>query len=343
LLGSVAANKLAGKNHYMKRILTILLGVLLLSTQRVSATPVCLKDSAIGKQLNLPVYEWVDPSKRSKGVVIAVHGLTLYAYSWDKLATHLAQRGYRVFALDLRGFGRWQTEGAKFNGDNKIEIGQCQQDLLDLVTTLRQANPTEKLIFLGESVGANICLLLASEHPELADAAILGSPCQKQRIHPKLRMTVDFARELIEPNKPLNLTPYAAPYLTNDPALAKACNQDVNINRKMTPVELVKVDRLNNKAFAAAKKLPANYPLLVVAGSEDAMFNQTDLAKAVKKFGTTNLVLKIFPGKAHLLLEHQMPDPQIVSSVDTWLKHQTAVGTLASSPTQTIKSTSKAK
>jgi alpha-beta hydrolase superfamily lysophospholipase len=313
-------------------MLGAILGVFLVSGQNAKAAPVCIKDSDVGKQLNLPIYEWVDTSKKRKGIIVAVHGLTLYAYAWDKLATRLAGEGYRVFALDQRGFGRWRTESTRYNGDNKIEIGQSQQDLLDLVTTLRQANPGQCLYCLGESLGANMGLLLISEHPELTDGAILSSLCHKQRIHPKMRMPIDVAEEIVLPNKPLNLTPYAAPYLTNDPALAKACNSDPNIYRKMTPVELVKVDLLNGRAFSAAKSLPADYPLLVIAGGADAMFKQSQLPHALKEFGTRNISMNIFPGKGHLLLEHQIPAPAILTLIDSWLNDENTTGALASSP-----------
>jgi alpha-beta hydrolase superfamily lysophospholipase len=304
----------------------------LLSAQATFGTPTCIVDSQMGKQLHLPVYEWVDNNVPRKGTIVAVHGLTLYAMAWDKLATHLAAKGYRVYAVDQRGFGRWRTEASTFAADSKIEIGQSQQDLLDLVTALRQTHPGQKLFCLGESVGANMCLMLIAEHPDLADGAILASPCHKTRIHPKLRWGVDFAKEVIEPDKPLNLTPYAAPYLTNDPVLAKACDSDPKIYRKMTPVELVKVDVMNDKAFWHAKKLPEAFPLLIVAGAADAMFKQSVLPQALSKFGSKNVKLSILPGKGHLLLEHQVVDPQITSIIDAWLPQQTTSGTLAADP-----------
>src|SRR6516162_2385620 len=144
------------KKRQVLAMLGAILSVFLVLGQNALATPVCIKDSDVGKQLNLPIYEWVDTAKKRKGIIVAVHGLTLYAFAWDKLATRLASEGYMVFALDQRGFGRWRTEGAKFNGNNKIEIGQSQQDLLDLVTTIRQANPGQSLYCLGESLGANM-------------------------------------------------------------------------------------------------------------------------------------------------------------------------------------------
>ena len=101
------------------------------------------------------------------------------------------------------------------------------------------------------------------------------------------------------PNRPINLEPYSAPYLTNKILpLAKACDNDPMIYRKMTPAELVKIDILNDKAFSAAKKLPADYPILMIAGTQDAMFKSNELPKGIEKFGTHNVSLLFFQAEA---------------------------------------------
>ncbi len=285
----------------------------------------CIADSTIGQQLSLPIYEWLDKTKSTKGIIVAVPGMTLYAYSWNDLAKHLALQGYHVYSLDVRGFGRWRTESAKFGGNDKIEIGQSQQDLLDLVTDLRQAHPHQKLFMLGESLGSNMALALLSQNSNLADGAILGSPCYKTRLHAKpLRWTEDFAKSVINPNRAINLEPYAAPYLTNDKELAKACDKDPMIYRKMSPSDLIKCDVMNDRAIAAAKNLPADFPLLIIAGTKDAMFKSTDLSKAIEKFGTKAVQLHLLPGKGHLLLEHQRVNRTIGTIIDAWLNEQNA-------------------
>jgi acylglycerol lipase len=315
----------------MQKYLIALLAALTVScsTPPAQAVPVVSLSNKMSEQLNLPIYQWVDSTKHRRGTIVAVHGLTLYAASWNRMASHLAATGYVVYALDQRGFGRWQKDGAKFGGNDKIEISQSQQDLLDLVTTLRQANPNQKLYLLGESLGSNMILTLASEHPELTDGAILGSPCYKRRAHPApLHWTEDLAKQMIKPNKPIDLSPYASPYLTNDPAVAKNCDQDPMMKRKMTPSELIKVDVLCNRAWNNAKTLPPQFPLLIVAGEKDAMFKSNDLHKGVEKFGSKNILLDVLAGKGHLLMEHQKVNPRVAGIIDSWLTQQNG-GTLA--------------
>jgi alpha-beta hydrolase superfamily lysophospholipase len=297
------------------------------------SAPVCIEHSRVGRQLNLPIYEWVDNSKTRRGTIVAVPGLTLYAYSWNDMAKFLASRGYDVFSLDPRGFGRWRTESAKYGGTSKIEVGQSQQDLLDLVTDLRQLHPKQKLYCLGESVGSNMSMTLISEHPELADGAILGSPCYKTRMHAKpLRWAEDFAKTVVKPNRLINLEPYAAPYLTNDKALAQACDNDPLIYRKLTAAELIKIDVMNDKGIEALKKFPHHFPVLIIAGDKDAMFKSDDLPKLVEKLNLDHVQLRMLAGKGHLLMEHQPVQPVIGGIIVAWLLKNLYTGTNAAAP-----------
>ncbi len=286
--------------------------------------PICAMNSKLGNQLNLPIYEWVDNRKPRQGIIVAFPALTLYAESWDNIARHLASEGYQVFALEMRGFGRWQRESSKFGGNHDIDFGQSQQDLLDVVTTLHLTHPNQKLFCLGESLGSNMILILLSEHPDLAAGAILVSPGYKNRIHPKMRWVSDFATEMVEPNKPLDMTPYAAQYLTNKPALARSWSADPMIYHKMTPMELINVNNINDRGIAVAKYLPPNFPILIIAGLDDGLFKTAELPKAVKTFGTHNVSLNILPGNGHILLEDQPVNAPIASIIDRWLDHQSA-------------------
>ena len=328
----------------MKKNLISALAGLIVAVLPAAAAPTCITDSKIGQGLNLPIYRWVDNTKPPRGIVVAVPGMTLYAYAWNDMARFLAARGYNVYSLDQRGFGRWRTEGAKFGGTDKIEVGQSQQDLLDVVTDLRQAHPGQKLYMLGESLGSNMALAIVSEHPDLADGAILGSPCYKTRMHAKpLHWMTDFARTIVKPNRLMNLEPYSAPYLTNNPDLAKACDNDPLINRKMTTAELIKFDVMNDKAIAGAKNLPTDFPLLIIAGTQDAMFKSTDLPKEIEKFGSQNIELHLLVGKGHLLMEHQAVQPMVAGVLLPWLRTQMYSGKNAMvPPPENIKKSARA-
>jgi alpha-beta hydrolase superfamily lysophospholipase len=281
--------------------------------------------SPLGKELSLPVTEWVAQRKPVKDIIVAVHGLTLYAGAFDSLASHLADRGFSVYALDMRGFGRWRNDGTSFGGDSRIHVGQSQIDLVRLVERIRIENPSKKIFFLGESQGANLAMRIVENRPELTNGAILASPCYRTRVHPSPRWLVDGLKELVDVHRPLNLEPYTRPYLTNDPLLTEKCDNDPLVVREMTVAELVKCLIENKTAIKNASKLPSDYPILMLAGTKDGVFKSTSLRKEVRNFGDfKQLSLQLLPNKGHLLLEHQPLDTTIGSLIDLWLDKQSS-------------------
>jgi alpha-beta hydrolase superfamily lysophospholipase len=314
------------RNYQLLLIGAIALASTLASSPAALSLPHAKLDCDLGRELNLPVTEWVDDTspKSDKGIIVAVHGLTLYAGAFDDVARHLVSIGYKVYALDMRGFGRWCQEGPKYGGDKEIHVGESQTDLLRLVQTIRGDNPQGKLFFLGESQGTNLSMWVIENHPGLTDGAILVSPCYHTRVHPTFRWLVDASHEIFTPTKPLNLEPYTRPYLTNDPVLTEKCDKDPLVNREMTPTELVKCLLENRHAIKNASRIPARYPILMLAGTKDGVFKSKGLPKEVKKFGDAKSIeLTLLPGKGHLLIEHQPLNQEIAALMDNWLAEQT--------------------
>jgi alpha-beta hydrolase superfamily lysophospholipase len=298
--------------------LTICLAILL--AMPVLANPECRVDSEIGAKLNLPVYEWKDDSAEHHATIVAVHGLTLYAQTYDSFAKHLAANGYPFYAADMRGFGRWKTEHAKFGGqDNKVHFTASKQDLVRLLEKLREEQPDKKIICLGESLGANLVVWLASERPELLDGAILSAPCFSEHVTPTPRWAVDIARALANPKTPFDLSHHMKRKLSDDPSVTEDCLKDERMTRALTPVEFFKAMKTNRDSLKKVAQIKPTLPILVIAGSQDKIFKAKSIPKTVAKFGSKQVAVKILDGKGHLLIEHQEVNPQIASIVDGWL------------------------
>ena len=99
--------------------------------------------------------------------VVAIHGLTSNAWSWDPTAHHLAG-GARLVAVDLRGRGRSFTAGGPFG------LRQHADDIAAVIERL--GAPT---IVSGHSMGASVALLVAERHPDTIRDLVLvdgGTP-----------------------------------------------------------------------------------------------------------------------------------------------------------------------
>ena len=285
-----------------------------------SAAVIFEENSKLGQELNLPIYEWHDQTVPTKGVVFLLQGLTFYGKAFDHFADHLASAGYDTYALDFRGFGIWKTNPEKFNGDSLIHFTQTKDDAIKALTKIRQEKPGEKVYCLGESLGANFGLILVSSTPQLVDGVIMIGPCVKRYWHPRLRWVPDTIKGLIHPKHTLNLVPYINPYLSDDKSVTKRCLEDPNICRRLSPVDLIKTDITNRDSLKQIKDIPADMPMLIIAGQKDRVFKTRALPKFVDELGSKKVSLHIIPGKGHLLIESQPVNPVVSKVVDDWLK-----------------------
>lgn len=296
---------------------------LVVSSLPVWADTIRCDQSTVGSALKLPVCEWRNNGISDKGLIVAVHGLTFYAKAYDDLACHLADRGYPFFAGDLRGFGRWKTQSQSFQGDSKVHFTQSEVDLINLLKEVKRRNPEQKIYCMGESLGANYALSIASNHPKLIDGVIACSPCVKRYVHPRLRWGVDFLDGLLHPKRQMNLEPYINPYLSHDKSLTRACLADPDICRKLSPVELVKTSITNKGTIENVASIPDQMPILIIAGEKDRVFKASALPDFVAEMGSKEVILKVLKGKGHLLFEHQPVHADIAELVDGWLDSQT--------------------
>lgn len=84
--------------------------------------------------------------KAEKGVVLA-HGGRFNKESWDAQARELVNAGYRVLAIDFRGYGK-----SKGPGDSDVMSAPLYQDVLAAVDYLRKAG-VRKVAIIGGSLG----------------------------------------------------------------------------------------------------------------------------------------------------------------------------------------------
>ena len=95
--------------------------------------------------------------------LLLIHGFGASIGHWQKNISVLADRGYRVFALDLLGFGA----SAKPALDYTLELWQEQ------IKDFWSVHIQEPTVFIGNSIGGLISLMLMSNHPEITAGGVL--------------------------------------------------------------------------------------------------------------------------------------------------------------------------
>ncbi|MEM1366699.1 MAG: alpha/beta fold hydrolase [Cyanobacteria bacterium P01_H01_bin.15] len=95
--------------------------------------------------------------------LVLVHGFGASVGHWRQNIPVLAEAGYRVFALDLLGFGA----SDKPNLEYSLELWQ------ELLADFWSEKIQRPAVWAGNSIGALLCLMMAAYHPEQVSGAVL--------------------------------------------------------------------------------------------------------------------------------------------------------------------------
>jgi len=95
--------------------------------------------------------------------LILIHGFGASIGHWRKNIPVLAAAGYRVFAIDLLGFG----------GSEKPELDYSLELWQELLRDFWTSHVQEPAVFVGNSIGALLSLMLVANHPDIAVGGVL--------------------------------------------------------------------------------------------------------------------------------------------------------------------------
>ncbi len=117
--------------------------------------------------------------------LVLVHGFGASIGHWRKNIPVLADAGYRVFAVDLLGFG----------GSDKAPINYTVDVWVELLKDFWDAHIQEPAVFIGNSIGALISLMVLAEYPEISAGGVLinsagGLSHRPHELNPPLRMVM---------------------------------------------------------------------------------------------------------------------------------------------------------
>ncbi|MEB3279839.1 MAG: alpha/beta fold hydrolase [Lyngbya sp.] len=118
--------------------------------------------------LNLQTWQWqghsIQYTVQGNGhPLVLVHGFGASIGHWRQNIPVLAEGGYQVFALDLLGFG----------GSAKPAIDYSLELWTELLYDFWAENILKPTIFIGNSIGALLSLMMLAEYPEISAGAVL--------------------------------------------------------------------------------------------------------------------------------------------------------------------------
>jgi pimeloyl-ACP methyl ester carboxylesterase len=137
-------------------------------------------------------------------LVVMIHGFPDYWYTWREQMTALSKAGYRVVAIDQRGYNR----SDKPKGVDQYAMTHLVEDVAAVV----KACGSEKAIICGHDWGGAVAWTLAMMKPGLVEKLIvLNLPhprglARELAINPEQRKNSAYARRFQEPGAHEKLT-----------------------------------------------------------------------------------------------------------------------------------------
>ncbi len=124
--------------------------------------------------------------------LVLVHGFGASIGHWRKNIPVLADAGYQVFAVDLLGFG----------GSDKPPLNYTVEVWVELLKDFWTAHIQEPAVFIGNSIGALLSLMVVAEHPEIAEGGVLinsagGLSHRPHELNPPLRIVMAAFNRLV--------------------------------------------------------------------------------------------------------------------------------------------------
>ena len=95
--------------------------------------------------------------------LLLIHGFGASIGHWRKNIPVLADQGYKVFAMDLLGFGGAAKPAANYS----LELWQKQ------IKDFWEAQIQETTVFMGNSIGGLLTLMVMSDYPEITRGGVL--------------------------------------------------------------------------------------------------------------------------------------------------------------------------
>lgn len=161
------------------------------------------------KSFDKLIWTWKDYSiqytvRGSGRPLVLIHGFGASIGHWRQNIPALAAGGYRVFALDLLGFGA----SAKPSIDYTLELWE------ELLADFWRDLVREPAIFVGNSIGALLSLMVVANHPEIAAGGVLincagGLNHRPEELNLPLRLVMGTFAKLVN-------SPAFGPFLFNN-------------------------------------------------------------------------------------------------------------------------------
>ncbi|TFH09772.1 MAG: alpha/beta fold hydrolase [Candidatus Thorarchaeota archaeon] len=245
-----------------------------------------------------------EPAVPSKTAIIIFHGITAYSEPYDSLGSPLADAGFSVYGLDLRGHGL--SDGVRGDYPSKERL---VDDVCETIAFVKNQGFTG-VILVGSSLGNVVALDVGLSHcAEHISGLILLSIGRS--ITPGAYPAMSTGEKLKTIGK--MIFAYKRPVMEykREGIMGK---QDPLFNFKYSPRFL---NYINAQKFMGKYQFPEklDFPVLVGIGEKDEIFSIETARALFDEVPSENKEFQVIPGAKHAET-HGLASPSLIG----WLK-----------------------
>lgn len=260
-----------------------------------------------------PCISWIDPNVEPKGYLVCVHGLGLHKGTYKQFGEAMSKLGWGVYAVDIRGFGSFQT----MPGNRTVDFPGCLEDVRGALQFVHAQHPGKPVFIVGESMGGAIALQMTSLHPELVQGLISSVPAG-ERNH-KLGDSVKVGLHLLGgAHKDMDVTNMVVNRSTQKSDLREEWLHDELGRFSLSPLELMQFQKFMNENHKAAAKI-TNTPVLMLQGHSDQLVKLEGQESLINEIPCKDSVLVWVDKAEHLILEEGQFDEGVITALTGWL------------------------
>ncbi len=264
--------------------------------------------------LNIHLRSW-QPKDAPRAVIAICHGVNSHGgqYLWP--AGQFADKGYAVYALDLRGRGK--SDGERFYVEN---VAEYVADVAGMIAIAKERNPGVPVYLLGHSAGGVVACSYALDH----QAEIDGLICESfafQVPAPGFALAAIKGISHVAPR--LGVLTLHMKDFTRDPVALKALEDDPltkdEVQPAMTVAALVRADERLRDSFDQI-----TLPVLIMHGTADKATVCQGSEFFHQHAGSRDKTLKLYRDHFHDLL-NDIGKEEVMGDIVGWLEGRLSV------------------
>lgn len=227
----------------------------------------------------------------ASGVLLIAHGLGEHSGRYGNVVDALVPGGWAVYGLDHRGHGR--------SAGRRAHIDSYDSWLVDFDTFRREIvarHPGRPVFLLGHSMGGQIALAYALDHPDELAGLILSAPALANTSVPKavratLKVVAKAAPRLRVKALDLNK-------ISKDPDVVADYHADPLVHHGSPTLGLM-VALLGQFGVLPQRARGLRLPLLLMHGSDDELADISGTRRLAAHNGSSDHTTRIYDGLWH--------------------------------------------